>query len=393
MKEFQNPYRNIIHIHIPAFPITMERAVNSGLRGRPVVVATPHSDRAVILSVSQEACKEGIYKGMALSKAIKFCPDLKVLNPNPGLVEKGCKALSKTISQYTPLWEPARPGHVYMDITGTRRLWGEAKDAACRVRQEIETCLSLRGTAGVSGNKMVSSIASRLTGGEKIVDVDHGRESAFMAPLKVDYLPGIGDVRRRMLLEELNITLVREIAVMDVHNLRLVFGKQALIIHRRALGIDPSPVYPPASEPMVSESIILPKDENDDNRILGVIYSLTEKCSRRLRSRGLYPRKAGLMVRYSDQREVSRQIALDGRSHLDYRLYAPLEDLFFKACQRRTGIRAMRIWFRDFSLSPVQLSLFPGKSREDERESRIINALDRIRERHGEEVIRYGRIG
>ena len=67
------------------------------------------------------------------------------------------------------------------------------------------------------------------------------------------------------------------------------------------------------------------------------------------------------------------------------------EEIFFKACRRRTGVRAMRVWFRDFSRSPAQLSLFPEKSHEDERESRITYALDSIRARHGENFIRYGR--
>ena len=382
--------RHIIHIHIPAFPITMERVIHPELRGRPVAVAPPHSERAVILSVSPEARREGIFKGMALGRALKFCPDLSVLHPNPDLTEKGCKALSKTIAQYTPLWEPSRPGHIYMDVTGTKRLWGMAKDAADRIRREIQGRLSLAGTVGVAGNKMVSSIASRLMCSEGVMDVDHGREPAFMAPLKVDYLPGIGHVRRRALLEELNISLVREIAVMTVNNLRLIFGREALVIHQRALGIDPTPVHPPASEPAVAESVTLPSDENDDRKLLGVLYSLVEGCARQLRSRGLSPRRAGLMIRYSDQLEVTRQVGLGCQNSLDPDLYAPMKKIYFKACQRRTGIRAMRVWFKEFSEPSSQLSLFPSKPSEMKKTSQVIQALDRIRARHGETAIRYG---
>lgn len=368
----------------------MERVIQPELRGRPVAVVPPHSERAVILSVSPEARREGIFKGMALGSALKFCPDLAVLHPNPELVEKGCKALSKTVAQYTPLWEPARPGHIYMDVTGTKRLWGRAKDAADRIRREIRGRLSLAGTVGVAGNKMVSSIASRLMCLEGVMDVDHGREPAFMAPLKVDYLPGVGHVRRRVLLEELNISLVREIAVMTVNNLRLIFGRQALVIHQRALGIDPTPVHPPASEPTVTESITLPSDENDDLKLLGVLYSLVERCARQLRNRGLSPSRAGLMIRYSDQLEVARQAGLGCRNSLDPDLYAPLKKIYFKACQRRTGIRAMRVWFKEFSGPSPQLSLFPSESSEMGKKSQAIQALDHIRARHGETAIRYG---
>ncbi|MFC1867469.1 DNA polymerase IV [Thermodesulfobacteriota bacterium] len=384
-------FRHIIHIHIPAFAITVERVGRPELRDRPVVVAPPHSGRALILSVSPEARQEGIFKGMALGKAMKFCPDLTVLPPNPGLTEKGCQLLAKAVAQYTPIWEPSRPGHVYMDVTGTERLWGRAKDAACRIRREVRNNLSLPGAVGVAGNKMVSNIASRVMPSEGVLDVDHGKESAFMAPLRVDFLPGIGRVRRRILLEELKISLIRAVAVLDMRNLKLVFGRQAWVIHQRALGIDLTPVHPPASKPAVTESITLVSEENDDHRLLGILYSLVEKCSQRLRKRGLIPRGAGLMLRYSDHVEVRRQVSLPCPSFWDFDLYAPMEKLFFKACQRRTGVRFMRIRFRDLSSPSSQLSLFPSTPPDADKKVLMTRALDRIRERYGDGVIRYGR--
>ena len=383
--------RHIIHIHISAFAIALERANRPELRGRPVVVAPHGSERAVILSESTEARREGIFKGMALSSAVKFCPELIVLPPNPCLIEKGTRLLAGMASRYTPIWEPSRPGHLYMDITGTERLWGRAKDTACRIRNEIKVRLSLYGTIGVAGNKMVSSIASRVKPSEGIFDVDHGREPAFIAPLRVDLLPGVGHVRRRMLLEELNISLIREVAVLDVNSLKLIFGRYAWVIHERSMGIDPTPVNPPLLKPEVSESITLPSDENDDRKLLGVIYSLVEKCSQRLRRNGMIPGRASLILRYSDQMEVSRQVGLSRGSLTDSDLYAVMEQLFFKIYQRRTCIRFIRVRFSDLSLPSPQLSLFPPYSDDKEKEDRITLALDCIRERYGDELIKYGR--
>ena len=383
--------RHIIHFHIPAFFIAVERVCHPELRDRPVAVAPPHSERALILSASSEARQEGIFKGMPLGKAIKFCPALTVLPPNPGLTEKASQLLTHMLAQYTPLWEPFRPGHVYLDVTGTERLWGRAKDTASRLRREIKGHLRLSGAVGVAGNKMVSSIASTIMLSEGVLDVDHGQESSFMAPLKVDVLPGIGHVRRRILLEELNITLVREVATMDMGSLKLVFGRQAYVIHQRAFGIDPTPVYPPRIRPMVTEEITLPGDENDDRILLGILYGLVEKCARRLRSRALFPRKAGLVFRYADQVEVTRQTTLPHGSFWDLDLYGPLEKIFFKACQRRVGVRFMRVWFQNFSASSSQLPLFPAALSDAEKKTLMTHALDRIRERHGDEAIKYGR--
>jgi DNA polymerase-4 len=382
--------RRIIHIHIPAFHIAIERADRPELRGRPVAVAPPQSDRALILSASPEAGQEGVFKGMALGKAMRLCPDLTVLPPNPPLLEKGCRLLAGMAARYTPIWEASGPGHMYMDVTGTERLWGRAKDAACRIERDIGDGLAVPAAAGVASNKMVSNIASRLMASKGVLDVDPGRESSFMAPLKVDYLPGVGHTRRKILLEDLNITLVREIAVLDSSNLRLIFGQQAWLIHQRALGIDPTPVHPPSSIPSVSESSILPNDENDDRILLGVIYSLVERCSRRLRSGGLWAYRAGLVLRYSDQIEVTRRTSLPHGSNLDLELYVPLKRLFFKACQRRVAVRFIRVRFWDFSAPSPQISLFLVTDPDREKKGVVAYALDSIRKRYGNEAIKYG---
>jgi DNA polymerase-4 len=384
-------FRHIIHIHIPAFPIAVARVCRPELRDRPVVVAPPLSERALIVSVSPEARKQGIFKGMSLAKATQHCPDLTVLPPDPDLADKACRGLTKLVARYTPLWEPSRPGHVYMDVTGTERLWGKAKDAAYRFKQEMKAQLSLSGTVGVAGNKLVSSIASQVMPSEGVLDVDHGREASFMAPLRVRVIPGIGRFRRKILLEELSITRVRELAALDVGSLKIIFGRQAYVIHQRALGIDPTPVCPTLAQPMVSEEITLSRDDNDDQKLLGIIYGLVEKCAHRLRERALFPQKAGLLIRYSDQVERKGRLKLPRLSFWDFELYDPLEKLFFRLCDRRVRVRFIKVWFWDFSASSGQLSLFHQPSPNQRKNALIVPCLDRVRHKHGEEAIRYGR--
>jgi len=383
--------RRIIHLHIPAFSIAVARVSEARLRDRPVAVAPVRSERALILSLSLEARKEGVKKGMPLSEAVKQCPALTIVPPNPGLTERAVQALTTVAARYTPLLEPSRPGHVYLDVTGTERLWGKARDAGYRLRKEIKGRLHLPGTVGVSGNKMVSSVASRIISSETVMDVDHGREASFMAPLRVNVVPGIGPLRRKILLEELNITRVRELAALDVGGLRVLFGRQAHVIHERALGIDPTPVYPSPARPRVSEEITFAEDENNDERLLAALYRLVERCSYRLRGRAIFPGKAGLLIRYSDQVEVRRRLKLPHVRFRDFDLFRPLEELFFKACKRRVRVRFMRIWFWDLAPPSPQLSLFHAPSPWKEKRSLVIHAMDRIRERYGEGAIQSGR--
>ena len=384
--------RHILHIHIPAFPIAVARVSNPELRDRPVAVVPPHSERALLLAVSAEARREGVFKGMPLGKAIARCPDLITLPPNPDLNKKAGRGLATLAARYTPLWEPSRPGHIYLDVTGTSRLWGKAKDTAASIRAEIKSRLSLPGIVGAASNKMVSSIASRIIPTEGVLDVDPGKECSFIAPLKVDFLPGIGRARKKALLEELNISVVREIAALDIDTLKLIFAHQAYVIHQRALGIDPTPVYPPHREPVVTEELCLPEGENEDQKLLGILFKLVERCAYRLRTRALFPRKAGILIRYCDHVESRRQLKLEYLSFWDFDLYRPLQTLFFKACTRRVGVCFIRVWFWDFSPSSGQLCLFHTPLSDQKRSYRIFQALDRIREKHGEEAIRYGRV-
>ncbi|MBU1904906.1 MAG: DNA polymerase IV [Proteobacteria bacterium] len=392
-------HRHIIHLHIPALPIAVARISRPELRERPVAVAPTRSERSLILSVSHEARSEGVFKGMPLERAKKRCPGMMVLFPDPEGIKKACQNIVRAAARYTPCYEPSRPGHIYLDLTGTQRLWGKVKDTACHLRKEIQKRLCLTGTVGVASNKMVSNIASRATSSEGVLDVDPGREAPFIAPLKVGLMPGIGRIRQKVLLEELNIIRIRQLAALDMGSLKLIFGQQAYLIHQRAVGIDPTPVYPSTKKPAVGEAITLSQDENDDVRLLGHLYRLVETCSYRMRKRALIPQKAGLLIRYADQVEARRHLRLpvperqiSGLRFSDVDLYKPLEKLFFNVCNRRVGVRSMKVWFCEFSRPSPQLALFHTLSPDENKLSTITRALDRIRERYGANAIMYGRL-
>ena len=398
-------HRSIIHLHIAALPIAVARVSQAPLRERPVAVAPLQSDRPVVLSVSSEARREGVFKGMPLLKAMRRCPGLKVLPPDPEALEKACGHLAQTAARYTPLWEPSRPGHLYLDLTGAERLWGPAHDAARRFQKEIRDHLGLTGTLGVAANKLVSSVASRVLppGREPmgIFNVAHGQEAGFMAPLKVSVVPGIGPVRQKTLLEDLNITRVGQLAAMDVGRLKLIFGRRAARVHQWSRGIDATPVYAQAKKPMVSESATLPEGENDDERLLKTFWRLVETCFYHMRKRHWFPLKAGFLVRYGDQVAATRSLKIpptargrgqsDGLHLWNSSLFIPLEKLFFDVCQRRVRVRFLKVWFQEFRALHFQLSLFHAPSPREEETRRLVHAMDHIRDRYGADAVRCGR--
>ncbi len=384
--------RHIIHLHIPAFPIAVARVVEPRLRAWPVALAPAQSERSLLLCVSPEARAEGIFKGMPVSRAKALCPHLRIIPPNPELTERAFHALGSLVARYTPLWEPAGAGHIYLDLTGTERLWGRVRDTAYRINREVKARLELLGAAGVAANKMVSSIASRiLPPEEEILDVPCGREAAFMAPLRVTMVPGIGRLHLKLLLEELNIIRVRQLAALDMESLRLIFGSRGPIIHQRAMGIDPTPVYPVPQKPSVCEEITFAEDENDNEKLLAVLHRMVERCAWRLRERKACPQRAGILIRYADHMEVRRQCRLPSLTYWDFELYPHLKRLFFKACTRRTRVRFMRIWFSALCYEDKQLMLFDCPSPWKEKSKAVVQALDKIRVRYGENAIQYAK--
>jgi DNA polymerase-4 len=327
---------------------------------------------------------------MPLRRAREKCPDLTVLEPDSAAVEEASRAVVEAASFFTPVWEPAGPGSLYLDITGTERLWGSAGNAALRIKREIEDRTGLVSTVGMAGNKMVSNIASHFGEHEAVTGVAHGTEAAFLAPLKVSVLPGLGPSRAGFLENELGITRIGRLAALDPVTLASIFGRRAYLIRQRAMGIDPSPVIPPDLSPVVGEAHTFGRDTNDDRLVLGCLYLLVESCGRRLRERGLIPRNVYLHVRYSDRVEASRRCRLPRPSFWDFDLYPALEVLFHRAFARRVRVRRMEVVFRDFSPESGQLSLFDDPASE-RRKTAAIKAVDLIRRRYGRDAVKLGR--
>ena len=127
--------RSIIHINVADFAVAVERVVDSRLKTRPVIIAPKGTARAVVYDMSEEAYQIGVRKGMALRKAARLCRDANILPPHPDRYEGAMRALLKQALPYSPLIEPGdRDGHLFVDVTGTSRLFGPSIDIAWRLR-------------------------------------------------------------------------------------------------------------------------------------------------------------------------------------------------------------------------------------------------------------------
>jgi len=389
--------RQIVCFQIPALEIALARQRDSSLRDRPVAIAPVHTPRALLHEVSREAEQEGVAVGMPVEDARRLCPSLRLVPPDPLRVRRADQRLIEVMARFAPVWEPVRPGHLFLDLTGTTRLFGRAADTAARVEREVMQRCGLAGVAGVSRNKLVSRVAASLVEPPQLCDIRPGSERAFLAPLPATVLPGFSRTRARdvlAILDDLNLLTLGEIAEISLVHLEAALGQEAIRLHDWALGIDPSPVLPRAQQPRLETALTLEPDEVDDDRLLGLLYGLLERLCRELRRQQRICRRLALSLRYSDHVQARGRHPVQPGSQWEVDLFPHLSALLARLFRRRVRVRALAIGAEALAPLEDQLHLFEDAAISGQtkpaRARRLALALDRVRARFGETAIRRG---
>ena len=360
--------RTILFIDPPAFCTTVEALVAPALRTRPVAVAPPGAERAVVLALSTEARRAGIERGMPVRQARKLCPDLVLIPPNPRLYARASSALHEILRAYAPVIEPRGYGHAFLDLTGTGRLFGPPVDLAARVRREVRERLRFPLSVGVAANKLVSQAvirAERRNGGTADGEVESdalfvpfGIEAGFLAPHPLIVLPDLHP-RVRSRLDDYQLDLIGEVAAIPESALCAVFGGAGRTLRARALGIDPRPVLPPERLAELSATHILTTDTNDLGVLHPLLRMLTERLGRRLRRGGLLARRLRLEVGYADHTDSARTVALTA-STLDADLWDAARRALALANSKRIAVRGVTVTMERVEEASGQLELWGG---------------------------------
>jgi DNA polymerase-4 len=384
--------RSIIHVNIADFAVAVERVVDARLKDRPVIIAPSSAARAAVYDMSDEAYQEGVRKHMALRRALRICRDARILPPHPDRYERAMRTLLKRTLPYSPLIETGEgDGHLFVDVTGTSRLFGAPTDVARRLSQEVKTDLGMAPTWSVASNKLVAKVATRLVKpvGEYIVGT--GDEKTFLSPLPVWLVPGIerDDLIR---FREFNLRTVSQVAAWRLEHLEVPFGNRARFLYEAMQGIDPSPVLPAGEKhPVIKIDHEFSEDTNTLSVLEGTLYGMVEAAGRELRQQRLAARRIGIVIDHSDGVRRARHSAAKPATANDLTLFKLAEKALSLAWTRRVRIRHMRLICDGLVFPPAQLALFPEQQGEKEKQDNLVNAMDRIRERFGHEVVRFGR--
>jgi DNA polymerase-4 len=384
--------RSIIHINVADFAVAVERLVDSRLRKHPVIIAPEGAVRAVVYDMSEEAYQSGVRKGMALRRALRYCRDAAVLPPHPDRYERAMTGLLKCALPYSPLIEMTdHNGHLFIDATGTTKLFGPPPDLASRIRRSVRIDLGFDPIWSVASNKLLAKVATRMVKptGEYIVQA--GDEGAFLSPLPVYLIPGIeqDDAAR---LWDFNLTRVDHVIRLSLAQLEVVFGSRSRSLYDAVHGVDPSPVSPVGQkQPVVGVDHAFGNDTNDRKVVESTLYRLIEKAGAELRQRGLAARRIGLVLDYSDGGRIARQAVARPATTNDVRLFIAAKLALKRAWTRRVRIRNIRLICDRLTYPPAQRELFAEYENKKTASDNLVRTLDAIRHRFGTDAIQVGR--
>ena len=395
--------RQIVSFAIPTVQVALARQADPALQERPVAVALSLTPRSLLTEVSREARAEGIQVGMPVTQARHRCPTLQVLPPDPTRLSQADQAIGTLVARFAPVWESVQPGHLFLDLTGTGRLFGPARDTAMRIEREVSQHCGLAGVAGVGSNKLVSQIASTLLDPLQVWDVRCGSEEAFLAPLPIHTLPLGPSLNKTVIerLEDVNVQTLGELVALDIEHLQLVLGREAPLIHAWARGVDSSPVLPRVQQPCIEATATCEPDEIDLDRLEARLHALLEQVCQELRRQQRVCRKLTFEMKTRDARHFSRSSAIHPGTYWEVDLAPFLYPLLQQATRRRVRIRTLTVCAEQIEPLMEQISLFDHSFDETvdqctqkdltTRKRQLALAMDQIRTRFGPQSIRWGK--
>lgn len=371
--------RNIVHIDLDSFFVSVERLINPKLIGKPVLVGGT-SDRGVVASCSYEARTFGIHSAMPMKQAKQLCPEAIVVRGDSSEYSKYSNIITDIIKETVPLYEKTSIDEFYMDLTGMDKFFGCYK-LATELRQRIINETNLPISFAMSANKTVSKVG---TGEAKPNGQKHillGTEKEFLAPLSIKKIPMVGD-KTYQLLRGMGVMWIRTLQEMPLELMQQVLGDNGTVIWRKAQGIDNSPVEPYSERKSISTERTFEQDTIDVKMLRGLLIGMTEKLAFQLRSEQKLTACVTVKIRYSDFNTYTMQARIPYTS-MDHILIEKVKELFDKLYQKRMLIRLVGIRFSHLVHGGHQYNLFD----QTPEQVQLYLAMDKIRKRFGDDAV------
>lgn len=388
---------NVIHLDMDAFYASVEVLRHPELVGKPVIVGA-EGPRGVVAAASYEARAYGIGSAMPSLRARRLCPSAVFLPGDHGHYSDVSGRLMTIFASVTPLVEPLSLDEAFLDVTGARRLLGDAVAIAGELRTEILTKEGLHCSVGVARTKFLAKLASEAAKpspsrggpipGRGVVHVPADREHSFLEPLDVSALWGVGKVTRERLYR-LGVATVGDLARFDVDALCRVIGESAgRRLHDLSLGHDDRSVVPDRPVKSISFEQTYPTDLYDAERIQAELVRMSDGVAERLRHVGFFAKTVSVKVRLGDFTTLTRSITPPAPTNSGLEITALTSQLFNSVPLDGQGVRLLGVAAAGMVTdAPEQLQFddpgFAGSAQNRVRDE----VLDEIRDRFGPDAI------
>lgn len=370
--------RAIIHVDMDAFYASVEQRDRPELKGKPVIVGG-HPTRGVVLAASYEVRPFGVRSAMPMARAVKQAPHAVVVPPRFRAYVEASEAVFAIFESVTPGVEPLSLDEAFLDVGASQGLFGEPAAIARAVRERIWRETQLPASAGIASVKFVAKIASDFAKPNGQHEVGPGTERAFLAPLPVSRLWGVGP-KTELELRRLGLATIGDVALKDPAWLAQRLGPSGVHLHELSCGRDERPVIPDRAAKSVGARDTFDEDLTGLDALAPHVHSQALRVARRLRKAGRRARVVQLALTYGDFTALTRQATLAEPTDDGQTLYrgavALLEKLDLTRAVRLTGVSA-----HGLDDDAPQLELF--ERRPATKTDRLNAALDRIAQKFG----------
>jgi len=384
----------ILHADLDAFYASVEQRDDPELVGKPVVVGGL-GGRGVVTTASYEARPFGVRSAMPMVEARRLCPHAVFLPGRMARYSEVSREVFDVFRSFTPLVEPLSLDEAFLDVTACLSLLGTPREIAASLRARVREQCGLAVSVGIGPSKMVAKIATTLAKPDGLLEISPAEVSAFLTPLAVSHLWGVGPVTHAA-LQSAGITTIGDLASADVARLRSIVGRQAAALVTLARGQDDRRVDPNRDRKSYGEENTFARDMADGDEVRRTIVAHAEAVAARLRADALRARTVVLKLKLA-QRKGPGKYPLLTRSRT---LAAPTDDGVSISSaalslwgEVGTGKRIRLIGVSASNLEPAdqkQLTLLDGSS--TGRRGALNRAIDDIATRYGRQALRRGGI-
>jgi len=375
--------RWIMHADVDAFFAAVEQRDHPELRGKPVVVGG-RVERGVVSAASYEARKYGIRSGMPIAQAKHLCPDGVFLCGDYRKYQQESERILGILQEYSPAVEPLSVDEAYLDVTGSERWKGSVVALAQEIKQRVRQERGLTLSIGIGSSKLIAKMATDFGKPDGLILVPPGCERAFLAPLPVGTLWGVGPHTEARLAAH-GIHTVGQLAAYARDTLQRELGEWGVQLHLLANGEDKRLVEPVRTVKSVSNEATFPEDVTDVREIRRYLLALAEEVGTRLRSKRLQGRTVVLKLRYGDFTTITRQITLPKPTDATLVIYHQANALLAGCVSPGQPYRLVGVGVHELICEETwQLGLWQDR---EARLGQLDRVLDAIRAHFGERAI------